>query len=61
MIEFLNSYQILVTYADGTSEKVSLTDVGDIYGQVVCNPGQDCTAVSVEIGKNGFGGTYNPP
>ncbi len=45
-------------YADGTNKIVSLNDVGDTYGDVIC-PFPPCTAVSVEIGKEGFGGIYS--
>jgi hypothetical protein len=50
---------VQLTYADGTTKVVALNDVGDSYGSVVC-PFPPCSAVSVEIGKDGFGGIYTP-
>lgn len=58
-VNYINSYQVQLIYADGTTNIVSLNDVGDSYGDVNC-PFPPCTAKSVEIGKDGFGGIYSP-
>lgn len=58
-VEYINTYQVKLTYPDGTEKIVSLNDVGDSYGAIVC-PFPPCETVSVEIGKEGFNGVYEP-
>jgi hypothetical protein len=49
-----------LTYPNGNSEIVKLTDYADVFGTTSCPQG-NCTVRSAEMTPDGFGGTYGAP